>query len=466
MDTIVRIESGKLDGVVEGGVTAYRGIPYAASPVGKLRFASPAPQPAWSGVRDAGRSGPAAPQGPSRLEAVMGARTPDWNEDGCLTLNVWSPRHDIAGLPVLVWFHGGGFSSGSGGWDWYDGGNLAATGEIVVVTANYRLGPLGYLYLPELGVDNLGTQDQAAVLDWVGRNIAAFGGDPDNVTVGGQSAGALSSMYLAADQVTGPGVAGVISQSGPFGLAPQDAEVATDHVRRYLGLLGIAGGADVLGALRAVPVEGLLGAYRQLAGEVAVLGSMAPPMYPVLGGAGMAVSWQDALADGRLTGKRLLAGTTRDETNAFFAFDPRIRDISAEAARAIAPERFDRMAARLPHATPGEVLAAAETELVFRDGTLAIADQQSEATYVYQFDRVPADDPARLGAAHCAELPFFFDTLDAYPDSPMLGEVTADDRALASAFSGAVGSFVAGRQLDGWAPYRAGNVATVKHLGS
>ena len=439
MDTVVAIASGRLNGVVEGGVVAFRGIPYAASPVGDRRFAAPVAPPNWSGVRDASRSGPAVPQGPSRLAAVMGARTPDWNEDGCLTLNVWTPRLGAAGLPVLVWFHGGGFSSGSGGWDWYDGGNLAAGGEIVVVTANYRLGPLGYLHLPESGVDNLGVRDQAAALDWVRREIAAFGGDPDSVTVGGQSAGAFSAVYLAADPVNGPHVAGVISQSGPFGLVPQDPEVAADHTRRYLDLLGVTSGTDVLAALRALPVERLLEAYRWLARDLAGIGGVAPPMYPVLGGAGMSTTWQDALADGRLAGKRLLAGTTRDEMSSFFSFDPRIR-----------------------------ALTEAETELVFRDGTLAIADHQAaagETTYVYQFDRAPGEDPARLGATHCADLPFFFNTVDAYPHSPMLGEVTGDVRALARTFSGAVGSFVAGGPVE-WAPYEAGNLATVRHVGA
>ncbi len=152
----VPTEAGAVRGTVENGVAAFRGIPYAAEPIGALRFTAPAAAPPWIGVRDASRPGPSAPQGPSRLEAVMGARTPDWNEAGCLTVNVWSPRPDdgsVDGRPVLLWFHGGGFTSGSGGWNWYDGARLAAAGDIVVVTANYRLGPLGYLYVgaPMLG---------------------------------------------------------------------------------------------------------------------------------------------------------------------------------------------------------------------------------------------------------------------------------------------------------------------------
>lgn len=484
---VVGTGSGSVQGTREDGVAAFRGIPYAASPVGELRFAAPAPHPAWSGARDASRPGPAVPQGPSRLELVMGPRTPDWDEDGSLTLNVWTPRlpgdADPDGdaqrqLPVLVWFHGGGFTSGSGGWDWYDGRNLAAAGDIVVVTANYRLGPLGYLYLPELGVDNLGTRDQAAVLAWVRENIAAFGGDPDALTVGGQSAGAFSTLYLGVSPVTGPQISRLVTQSGPFGLAPQAPEVGADHARRFLKILGVDGSQDVLGALRALPVEQLLAGFGQLARDVARPGDVAPPMYPVLGGFGMPQAWEQAVAAGRLDGKQVLAGTTRDEMTAFSAFDPRVQAASSEQARAIAArqvadggERFDRIAERRPDASAADVLTEVETGTVFRDGTLAIADHHVRAgntAYVYQFDYAPVPDPDRLGAAHCGELPFFFDTVDAYPypGSPMLGEPTDAVRALGRTFSRAAASFVATGHPDaeGWSPYRPADPAAVRHF--
>ncbi|MEY9844223.1 carboxylesterase/lipase family protein [Streptacidiphilus sp. MAP5-3] len=480
---VVGTGSGSVLGTREDGVAAFRGIPYAASPVGELRFAAPAPHPTWSGARDASRPGPAVPQGPSRLELVMGVRAPDWDEDGSLTLNVWTPRLPADGvakpeLPVLVWFHGGGFTSGSGGWDWYDGRRLAAAGEIVVVTANYRVGPLGYLHLPELGSDNLGTRDQAAVLAWVRENVAAFGGDPDRLTVGGQSAGAFSTLYLGLSPVTGPLISRLITQSGPFGLPPQAPEVAEDHARRLLKILAVDGSQDVLTALRALPVQQLLAAYGQLAQDLARPGDVAPPMYPVLGGFGMPQAWEQAVAAGRLDGKQLLAGTTRDEMTAFFSFDPRIQAASTEQARAVAArqiadggERFDRMAAQRPGATAAEVVTAVVTETVFRDGTLAIADHQATTgnpAYVYQFDYAPVPDPAHLGAAHCGELPFFFDTLDAYarPGSPMLGEPTDAVRALGRTFSRAAASFVAtGRpDADAWSPYRPAAPETVRHF--
>jgi para-nitrobenzyl esterase len=476
---VVGTDSGSVQGTAEDGVAAFRGIPYAASPAGERRFAAPERHPGWPGLRDATRPGPSVPQGPSRLEAVMGRRIPDWDEDGCLTLNVWTPRLPTAGsaqnaLPVLVWFHGGGFTSGSGGWDWYDGRNLAAVGPVVVVTANYRLGPLGYLYLPDLGIENLGTQDQAAVLAWVRRNISAFGGDPGTITVGGQSAGAFSALYLALSPATGPHITRVITQSGPWGLPPQDPGEAAGHARRFLEILGLDSSPD-LAALRAVPAGELLAAYQQLARDTARPGSAAPPMYPVLGGPGLPAAWPQALAAGHLDGKALLTGTTRDEMAAFFASDPRIQAITASQARQIVATqaggggRFSRAAARRPDASPADVLTEVETDILFRDGTLAIAGHHAGAgqpAYVYQFDYTPAPDPARLGAAHCAELPFFFDTLDAYPASPMLGRPTAAARALGRTFSRAVAAFAAtGRPGQyQWPPYQPADPATVRHF--
>ena len=382
------------------------------------------------------------------------------------------------GLPVLVWFHGGGFASGSGGWDWYDGRNLAAAGDIVVVTANYRIGPLGYLYLPELGIENLGVQDQAAVLAWVRRNITAFGGDPGSITAGGQSAGAFSALYLALCPVTGPSISRVIAQSGPFGLIPQSPEEAAGHARRFLEILGLNSGQDLRIALRAVPAEQLLAAYQQLAQDLARPGTVAPPMYPVLGAFGMPAAWQQALASGCLDGKPLLAGTTRNEMTAFFAFNPRIQVISADQARSIVAgqvdggaERFDRTAARLADGAPADVLTEIETELVFRDDTLAIAGHHAAAgypAYVYQFDYAPVGDPARLGAAHCADLPFFFDTVDAYPASPMLGKPTTEARCLGRTFSRAAAAFAAtGRPAaDRWRRYEPSSPATIRHFGA
>ncbi|WP_031466394.1 carboxylesterase family protein [Sciscionella sediminilitoris] len=415
-EPVVETTSGKVRGRDLGQVGAFTGIPYAASPVGQRRLAPPVPHEGWTGVRAAEVPGPAVPQNASRLEAVMGPRTPDWDEDGCLNLNVWAPA-GARDLPVLVWFHGGGFSSGSGGWDWYDGARLAELGGIVVVTANYRLGPLGYLHLPELGADNLGLRDQAAVLHWVHENIAAFGGNPGLLTVGGQSAGAYSSLLLAMEERTRPLSSRVILQSGPLALSPMDPELATERATRYLEILG----TDAAG-LRAEPVTGLLAAAAELAAETARPGEVAPALYPVLGGFGAARALPDALAEDPLAGLDVLVGTVHDELTAFGIREP---GVTAAGLGAAGPD--------------------------------ALTEHRTGRTYVYRFDRVPDPDPGALGATHCAELPFLFGTFEAYPDAAMLGPVTEADHALHKELAGAVAEFVA----TGRAPWPE----PVRHFG-
>ncbi|MEU1500017.1 carboxylesterase family protein [Streptomyces sp. NPDC005732] len=478
-DRVVETDRGRVEGAARGEVISFRGIPYAASPVGDLRFAPPRPHPGWTGTRAAVHAGVSVPQAASRLERVMGRRVPDWREDGSLTVNVHTPSGALgngASRPVLVWWHGGGFTSGSGGWDWYDGSGLAALGDIVVVTANYRVGPLGYLYLPEIGAANLGARDQAAALRWVRDNIASFGGDPRAVTVGGQSAGAYSALSLALDPRTSELVSGLLLQSGPFGLAPQDPQEAAGHAEAYLRLLGVPDGADVAKALRALPVERLLSAYGRLAEDLSVPGDAAPPMYPVLGGPGVPRGFQRAIEDGALEGKALLIGTTRDEATAFTAFDPRIQNLTSAGVLELLTARFGeqahdihrRYAARLPGATPARLFTAVQTDRLFRDDSLRIADHHAaggDATYVYRFDRRPAGDAFALGATHCAELPFLFTTFDAYPDSPMLGTTSRADRALGESFATAVAAFVTTGSATDWPPYAPATAARVRHFG-
>ena len=221
-DLVVRTKAGELRGARENGIAVFRGVPYAAAPVGELRFAPPQPVPAWRGVRDASQDGPIPPQGRSRLAHVMGDFERPQSED-CLTLNIWTPAADSKKRPVLVWIHGGAFASGAGSLPWYSGERFAANGDVVVVSINYRLGALGFLCLPGVSDGNLGLLDQVAALRFVRDNIAAFGGDPDNVTVVGQSAGAASIAIL----MTMPQARGLfrraILQSTPFGRMSRDA---------------------------------------------------------------------------------------------------------------------------------------------------------------------------------------------------------------------------------------------------
>src|SRR5215475_10123091 len=174
---VVRINAGDLRGARENGVAVFRGVPYAAAPVGELRFQPPQPVPAWRDARDATKDGPIAPQGRSRLAHIMGEFERPQSED-CLALNIWTPAPDSKKRPVLVSIHGGAFTSGAGSLAWYSGERFAANGDLVAVSLNYRLGALGFLCLPGVSDGNLGLLDQVAALRFVRDNIAAFGGDP------------------------------------------------------------------------------------------------------------------------------------------------------------------------------------------------------------------------------------------------------------------------------------------------
>src|SRR5262245_59195820 len=161
--SVVRTKAGELRGSCENGIAVFRGVPYAAAPVGELRFVPPRPAPVWRGVRDASQDSPIAPQGRSRLAHIMGDFERPQSED-CLTLNIWTPAPDSAKRPVLVWIHGGAFASGSGSLRWYSGERFAANGDVVLVSINYRLGALGFLCLPGVSDGNLGLLDQVAAL--------------------------------------------------------------------------------------------------------------------------------------------------------------------------------------------------------------------------------------------------------------------------------------------------------------
>jgi para-nitrobenzyl esterase len=195
-------QAGRVGGLIAGGVVSFKGIPYAAAPVGERRFAPPERPPAWGGVRPATEYGPIAPQLRGPLDRFMGTDGRPISED-CLTLNVWTPGCDDARRPVLVWIHGGAFTTGTGSAPWYDGSAMAARGDVVVVTFNYRLGALGFTHLGDLdpayaGSGNLGLADQLAALSWVQEHAHLLGGDASNVTIFGESAGGASVVALLA----------------------------------------------------------------------------------------------------------------------------------------------------------------------------------------------------------------------------------------------------------------------------
>ena len=253
----IEITYGKLRGIQRGGHVVFLGVPYAKPPVGELRFRRRSAA-AWSGVRDAVAFGPSAPQD---LLSVPPFKAVVPESEDCLYLNVYTPALDAGRRPVLFWIHGGGFSHGAGTQPWYDGGPLAVRGDVVVVTINYRLGALGYLYLGGQGgaewgaAANAGQLDQIAALRWVRDNIAAFGGDPAQVTIFGESAGAVAVATLLA-MPEAEGLFGkAIAQSGTANRLA-NAAAASAITARYLQSLGVVD-ADP-GKLRSVSVEALL----------------------------------------------------------------------------------------------------------------------------------------------------------------------------------------------------------------
>lgn len=256
----VNIESGSLAGTSDGAIDSFKAIPYAAAPVGPLRWEPPAAPASWTGSRDASVFGASCPQ-PPRPDGVAALGGTASQSEDCLFLNVWTP-HGAHHAPVMVWIHGGAHRFGSGSSSLYDGSNFARDG-VVLVTINYRLGLLGYFAHPALTkaaaadtpLGNYGMMDQLAALKWVQRNIAKFGGDPSNVTVFGESAGGASSLYLLSTPRAKGLFAKVIIESGggwgvPVSLAQKESEGADFATRA-----GLAGAGATIDQLRAIPVE-------------------------------------------------------------------------------------------------------------------------------------------------------------------------------------------------------------------
>ena len=460
---IIETTGGKLRGVATGAVHGFLGIPYAAPPVPPFRFLAPRPPAPWAGVREATgfanqaaqllfafldpalANDPAQDENRAFHQGVADPLTP-YGED-CLALNVWTPAA-TGKRPVMVWLHGGGFASGSGSWGVWTGETLAAQQDVVVVTLNHRLNIFGYLSLQDHGgaahgyVPNAGMLDIVMALEWVRDNIAAFGGDPGNVTIFGQSGGGMKvGTLLAMPAASGLFHKAILQSGPPLRAVPRDraAEVA-DRALAHLGC-GVAG-------LQSVSVAALLAAFAA-AGE----GSPGTPRQfgPVVDGASLPRHPFDPDATPLAAGVPMLIGATSEEITSLQGFrDPSIFTIASDAlvdrvaascgiTSAAADALVASYRAARPEKSPARLYAAIASDRQFGFGSIVLAERQAAQAPVFAY-RLEWQSPAaggRYGAPHNLDLPLIFGR----DRAPGVTGVGTAHHALSAAMQQAWGNF-------------------------
>ncbi|NCN84318.1 MAG: carboxylesterase family protein [Sphingomonadales bacterium] len=417
-DALVEAPAGTVRGSVERDVQVFRGIPYAIPPVGDRRWSPPQPLPVWEGVRDADKFGAACMQPGPRGPSIYAWDLPAMSED-CLTLNIWAPEN-ATNAPVFVWIHGGSLTTGSGGDPLYDGSALAKRG-IIVVSINYRLGALGYLAHPALSAEspeqvsgNYGLLDQIEALRWIQRNIAAFGGDPGKVAVAGESAGALSVMYL----MTAPEARGLfhkaIAESAYMVSAPALRDKRNGMIpaeQQGLALAASLGATDI-GALRAMDAK-------DIANKAPASGYFP---FPNIDGKNVPRQLVDSFDRNEQAPVPILAGFNSGEIRSLrflLPKPPANADAYEAAIRASYGEFADAFLARYPAKNMEESMLAATRDAMYGWTAQRLVSNQSALglpAYLYYFDHgYPATQKWNLHAFHAAELPFVFDTAGKTP---------------------------------------------------
>ena len=473
MSSVVTTGSGRVEGLVEDGLHVFRGIPYAEPPVGDLRFRAPQPIKPWSGVREARSYGPYCPQLPDPVQGRIWALSGESSED-CLTLNVWTPGMDSARRPVMVWIHGGAFVVGAARRPVTEGAELARRGDVVVVTLNYRLGVLGWLNLENHGGEefarsgNHGLLDQVAALAWVRGNIEQFGGDPENVTVFGESAGGISVSVLLSCELGRGLFDKAIAQSGAPNLVrsrSQSRELAARFVE-------IAGAKDAYDLQRVGP-ENLLGAQERLFQEVGFDVSFGP----VMDGTDVPETPLGALDEGTGESIPLLAGTNLDEFRYWHLEDPSYATLRPEHLRnrldaevpAGADAVIETYKASRPHLTENELALALISDIAFRMGHVRMAEARARRgapTWMYLITwRTPVME-GKLGSPHAVDLPFVFGNLDVPNVHELIGDAP-ERRELATAMQDAWIAFArdgdpSHRLLPDWPVYDLEQRATMR----
>ena len=466
MSVVVETSSGPIEGREKENVLLFAGVPYAAPPIGSLRFRAARPHDGWREVREAKKFGPAAPQ--IATGGMTNAAPVRWDED-CLTLNVCTPAIDDIKRPVLVWIHGGGYRTGQGGIPWYNGTRFAVNGGIVVVSINYRLGALGFTDLSRFGGEFAtsgvnGILDQITALQWVRDNIERFGGDPAKVTIAGESAGGFSvATLLGAPRAQGLFLRAIPQSGAAHHTLP--AAAGTSVADAFLTALD----ADGPMHLEAASVDDVLQAQQTVSadleggtGLVNQLGVPVGPFYPVIGNDVLDISPLDAIADGLNATVPVLTGTNRDETTLWGYGDVDDAKLARTAAAFGNEGLVDAYRAQRPDASAEALMIAMTTDHMFRIPAIRLAEAREPhdaATWMYRFDWESRAFNGRLKATHALEIPFAFDNLDRGGVDAFLGDGPLPQH-VADAMHAAWTSFIHSGD-PGWMEYRSDERTTM-----
>jgi len=433
---IVKAPAGTLEGLTEGSLRVFRAIPYAQAPAGVMRWKPPVPMPVWSGTRQAVEFGPACSQPQARMSTIYLQDLRPFDED-CLHLNIWAPA-DASSAPVLVWIHGGSLVLGSGREPLYDGARLAEQG-MVVVSINYRLGVFGFLAHPELSAEspegisgNYGLLDQIEALNWVQNNISAFGGDPANVTIAGESAGALSIMYLLAAPPARGLFAKAIAQSAYMISVPELKQ------SRFGQFSAEDAGSGVLAALKVPDIATLRAMDAQELAEALTTTGYFP--LPTVDGKTVPGQLVEVFEKGEQAPAPLLAGFNSGEIRSLRILAPPPPATAAEYEQLIR-ERYldlsDEFLRLYPSANMQESIWANTRDALYgwtAERLVRHQTEQGQPAFLYLFDHgYPAADTAGYHAFHASELPFMFGNLDRTPSNwPSVPDTPAEQRMTAA----------------------------------
>ena len=427
---VAQTKLGKVQGLVgPQGILSFEGIPYARPPVGELRWKPPQPPEPWSGTLMATEYGPVAPQ---TVDALEPSSQLEQSED-CLSLNVWTPGIDGKRRPVMVWIHGGGWINGSSADESYEGWPTSKRGDVVVVSMNYRLGALGFLYLGRVGgpqyaeSGNLGILDQEAALKWVRDNVAAFGGDPGNVTTFGESAGSMSVCTLMSMQSARGLFHRAIGESGALNTI-RSVGYASEVTNRFMSMAGVT---DMAG-LQSLTTEQIVKAQ----GDLMAAQFQADTLFgPVVDGTVLPEPPLHAIASGSAKDVDFLTGTNLDEVRLWAFYIPGLLEIPIQTAAQYVPmlskslgAYVDTIAAsyksRRPDATDGDITMAVGTDVMFRVPAIRVAEAQSAKqpkTYMYLFTWPTPVQGGIYGSCHSLELFFVLNNLHAGDSVAVLG---------------------------------------------